>query len=188
VHQTNRHRTAESLTSGLKANGVESGSVEEYGGGEADARCIQGLVKVKSVRSEQGTKGVAQAPATANPAKRVLLVEDDPDQREVLAIALGEVAEVIGAGNGSEAMTIASRTAFDVCVLDLTLPDVSGYELVARLSELQRERRPVMIALTGYGRPEDAARVKAAGFQHHVVKPADLAELMRLIRQAEHQT
>jgi CheY-like chemotaxis protein len=120
----------------------------------------------------------------ANGAKRVLLVEDDADQREVLALALGEIAEVVEARTGSEAMALAAGTAFDVCILDLSLPDISGLELVARLSEIQRERRPMMIALTGYARPEDAARVAAAGFQHHVVKPADLAELRRLINQA----
>jgi CheY-like chemotaxis protein len=139
---------------------------------------------VKSPGSEEGTKAVTRRPDAGKVVKRVLLVEDDPDQREVLALALGDIAEVVGARNGSEAMAIAADSAFDVCILDLSLPDVSGYVLVGRLIELQVGRRPVTIALTGYGRPEDAARVKAAGFAHHVVKPADITELLRLISEA----
>jgi CheY-like chemotaxis protein len=139
---------------------------------------------VKSPGSEEGTKGIAERPEADRVVKRVLLVEDDVDQREVLALALGDIAEVVGARNGSEAMAIAAHSVFDVCILDLSLPDVSGYELVGRLLELQGECRPVTIALTGYGRPEDAARVKAAGFAHHVVKPADITELLRLISEA----
>ena len=79
---------------------------------------------------------------------------------------------------------MASSRRFDVCILDLNLPDISGYDLVGRLLELQGERRPVMIALTGYGRPEDVARVKSAGFNYHVVKPADIDALQRIISQA----
>lgn len=114
--------------------------------------------------------------------KRVLVVEDDPEQRELLVIALSELdAEVLGAQDGSEAIKLASENPFDICILDLNLPDMTGYDLVGRLFEIHDENRPVTIALTGFGRPEDTERVKQAGFDHHIVKPADIAKLQRII-------
>jgi signal transduction histidine kinase len=123
------------------------------------------------------------APKTKTSAtKRVLLVEDDPDQRELMVMALAELdAEVFGAKDGAEAITLATANKFDVCILDLNLPDATGYDLVARLLAIHAHDRPVTIALTGFGRPEDKERVKRAGFDHHIVKPADIVRLQRLI-------
>lgn len=64
-------------------------------------------------------------------------------------MALSEIDAEVVAEDGSEAEAMASRRRFDVCILDLNLPDISGYDLVGRLLELQGERPPVMIALTG---------------------------------------
>jgi signal transduction histidine kinase/ActR/RegA family two-component response regulator len=114
--------------------------------------------------------------------RRVLLVEDDPDQRELLQLALSETgAEILAAKDGAEAVRLASNGRFDVCLLDLNLPDVSGYDLCQRLLEIHSKRRPLLIALTGFGRPEDESRVMAAGFDHHMVKPPDIAMLQKLI-------
>jgi CheY-like chemotaxis protein len=62
---------------------------------------------------------------------------------------------------------------------------MSGYDLLQQVLALHSERRPVTIALTGFGRPEDAARVKAAGFDHHIVKPADISLIQQIISQSE---
>jgi signal transduction histidine kinase/ActR/RegA family two-component response regulator len=117
---------------------------------------------------------------------RVLFVEDDPDQRELLQIALSETgAEILATKDGAEALRLASKAHFDVCLLDLNLPDMSGYDLCQRLLEIYAERRPLLIALTGFGRPEDKSRVMAAGFDHHIVKPPDIAMLQKLILSAD---
>jgi signal transduction histidine kinase/ActR/RegA family two-component response regulator len=155
-----------------------------------------GTIKAVSEGPEKGTEVVVQLdciqsenPESAAPqksTKRVLLVEDDPDQRELLAATLREpTVDVVVAKDGSEAVAIVAREAFDVCILDLNLPDISGHELAGRMLKLHRLRKPKMIALTGYSRPEDAARIKASGFHHHLVKPADIQELQRLISQAD---
>ena len=118
--------------------------------------------------------------------RRVLFVEDDPDQRELLQLALSETgAEILAARDGAEAIRFASKRSFDVCLLDLNLPDISGYDLCQRLLEIHGERRPVLIALTGFGRPEDESRVTAAGFDHHIVKPPNIAMLQKLILAAD---
>jgi DNA-binding response OmpR family regulator len=74
-----------------------------------------------------------------------------------------------------------SAMPIDVCLLDLNLPDISGYDLCQRLLEIHAERRPLLIALNGFGRPEDESRIMAAGFDHHMVKPSDIAMLQKLI-------
>jgi signal transduction histidine kinase len=146
-----------------------------------------GTIEVKSDGPDKGTEFVvrlacAAAAESSAPQKRMLLVEDDPDQRELLSLALrGFDGEVIAAKDGAEAIAIAASHPFDICILDLNLPDTTGYELAARLLQIQNCRRPLMIALTGYGRPEEIARVKASGFQHHLVKPAKIEDLQRLI-------
>src|SRR5579875_882432 len=149
-----------------------------------------GTIQARSEGIEKGTEVTVRLPLLAsqlsdNGGKKVLLVEDDPDQRELMLLALSEIdAELLGARDGSDAIALARGTNFDICILDLNLPDISGYDLVARLRDIQRDNHPLMVALTGLGRPEDAARAKSAGFQHHLVKPVDLDQLKRIIAEA----
>ena len=115
-------------------------------------------------------------------AVRVLLVEDNPDQREMMLLALSDgAAHIVGATDGADALAQVSDKRFDIYILDLNLPDVSGYELAGRILELHRDSRPILVALTGYGRREDAAKVMEAGFDHHLVKPAEIESLQRII-------
>ena len=66
-------------------------------------------------------------------------------------------------------------------VLDIGLPDMSGYELAGRLLAIHGENRPLLIALTGYSRPEDITITKASGFDYHLAKPSDIEELERIV-------
>jgi signal transduction histidine kinase/CheY-like chemotaxis protein len=149
----------------------------------------EGTIEAASEGLDKGTAVTVRlplaedAPKTRTVAmKRVLLVEDDPEQRELMVMALSEGdAEVLGAMDGAEAIKLASENRFAVCILDLSLPDTTGYELVGRLLEIHDNNRPVTIALTGFGRPEDTDRVKRAGFDYHIVKPADISRLQRII-------
>ena len=67
-------------------------------------------------------------------------------------------------------------------MLDIGLPDIDGYEL-ARLLRDKRAPARAFIALTGYGRPEDQALSRAAGFDHHLVKPVDADVICRLLQE-----
>jgi CheY-like chemotaxis protein len=74
----------------------------------------------------------------------------------------------------------------DIVVLDIGLPMLSGYEVCKRMRKLPQTRHATLIAMTGYGQKEDLARAFEAGFDHHLVKPADPRELLRLIGRPLH--
>ena len=65
--------------------------------------------------------------------------------------------------------------------LDLGLPDMSGYEVAKRVRETPTGREITLVALTGYGQPEDLERTRRAGFDHHIVKPAIPDEILTLL-------
>ncbi len=121
-----------------------------------------------------------EAPAPP-PSRRILVIEDNPDGREVLRLLLGmwghhvEVEE-----DGHRGLGKALSWRPEVAVVDIGLPFLDGYE-VARRVRAALGRGVLLIALTGYGSPEDRALAFAAGFDHHVTKPADPEELQRLL-------
>jgi len=121
------------------------------------------------------------APVAAAPSKRrqILLVDDNDDARMLLADVLatfGHRVEV--AGDGPAALAILEVFAPDVAILDIGLPGMDGYELAARIRDLPGHKALRLLALTGYGQPEDARRTKDAGFDVHLVKPIDFQSLL----------
>jgi CheY-like chemotaxis protein len=113
--------------------------------------------------------------------KRILVIEDNDDGREMLASALRlQGHEVFEAATGRAGIEHATLYPIDVVLLDIGLPDILGYE-VAR--ELRRKAGPNMrlIAITGYGGATDRARSKEAGFHAHLLKPIDPAGLMAVL-------
>ncbi len=134
---------------------------------------------------EQGYNGVAAVlPPHSRPAAplRILIVEDQADTAESLAMLLrleGHEAET--APNGAVALQRAAVGGPDVVLLDLGLPGMDGYEVARRLRAQQAGRRPLLIAMTGYGREEDRRRSAEAGIPLHWLKPVDPDLLLRLL-------
>jgi signal transduction histidine kinase len=115
-------------------------------------------------------------------ARRILIVEDNADARESLAVLLRLAGqEVYEAANGMEALRVASTVSPDMALIDIGLPDLDGYELARRLKAEAATRGVRLVALTGYGGPEDRRRALAAGFDEHIAKPVAAAALERLI-------
>jgi CheY-like chemotaxis protein len=69
-------------------------------------------------------------------------------------------------------------------LLDIGLPDIDGYELARQLRLRPSLAKSMLVAVTGYGQPEDRQRTAAAGFSHHLVKPADMVRLLTLLEDA----
>jgi CheY-like chemotaxis protein len=122
-------------------------------------------------------------PALGAPrAARVLIVEDNRDAADTLQMLLdlsGHEATV--ANDGNTALAAARDGRFDLLLIDIGLPGLDGYGVAEAIRRDPTLRGATLVALTGYGRPEDRERVRAAGFDHHLVKPVDLAALTDVI-------
>jgi signal transduction histidine kinase/DNA-binding response OmpR family regulator len=124
---------------------------------------------------------VAAALAAPTAGKRVLVIDDNIDAAESIAVYLRlEGHEVRTVSDGPQAVAIAQVFAPHVAVVDIGLPGMNGYEVARRLRLKGQEAPALLIALTGYGQKEDRTRSTEAGFDHHFVKPAD----PRVIQQA----
>jgi signal transduction histidine kinase len=124
----------------------------------------------------------ARAPQTV-PAltRRVLVVDDNRDAADTLAHLLRQAgAPVQVAYNGPVALNLVESFAPDVVVLDLGMPGMSGLD-VARQIRKRPEPQPVLVALTGWGQSQDRELTRVAGFDHHLTKPVDFAELQALL-------
>ena len=130
-----------------------------------------------SARAAPGDSAPARARARGLPL-RVSIVDDNADAVATLADVLrlgGHTVEV--ASQGAVALERAGVDPADAYILDIGLPDMSGHELVARLRERIGGSRALFIALTGYGQAQDRVLSRAAGFDHHWVKPVDVERL-----------
>jgi CheY-like chemotaxis protein len=112
----------------------------------------------------------------------VLVVDDNVDAAETMAEllkCLGHSAAV--AFSASAALELARQSRPHLLFLDIGLPDMDGYELVRRMREAPETAQARIIALTGYGQPDDKARALQAGFDLHLVKPVGMDELISII-------
>jgi CheY-like chemotaxis protein len=122
---------------------------------------------------------------------RVLIVDDDADAREMLKVALHQYGAVVRVAESAEEAFAALETeAPDVLVSDIEMPDTNGYELIRRLrhSDQPELRRVPAVALTAYARTEDRVKALIAGFQTHVPKPVEPAELVTVIASLAQRT
>jgi CheY-like chemotaxis protein len=110
----------------------------------------------------------------------IVLVEDHTDSRKMLRLLLElEGYEVHDASDGGEGLDAIVNLQPDIALVDVGLPGMDGYEVARRARPDAPRTR--LIALTGYGQPDDVSRSTAAGFDAHVVKPIDPAALLRLL-------
>jgi PAS domain S-box-containing protein len=133
------------------------------------------------------TNLVAPEPAAGEPkgGLRILLIDDHEDTQRVLAGLLRRFGyEVSVAGGVKEALKIFSLQSIDAILSDIGLPDGSGYDII---SEAKRIRAVKGVALTGYGMSEDVRRSTEAGFDFHLTKPVDVAELRSVLHKLSSQ-
>jgi signal transduction histidine kinase/ActR/RegA family two-component response regulator len=123
---------------------------------------------------------------------KVLVVDDEPDTRELLRAGLGQCgAEVLAVGSAAEAFEAVGKSPPDLIISDIGMPGEDGYELMRRVRRLPAGAggRVPAIALTAYARVEDRMQALRAGYQMHVPKPVELAELaavaVSLVRRGE---
>jgi two-component system CheB/CheR fusion protein len=116
---------------------------------------------------------------------RVLVVEDNPDTRAVLAETLTMLAyQVLPAESGEEALALLAREPVDVILSDIGLPGMDGYQFLREVRRLPSAARLPAFAVTGYGEDSDVRRACEAGFVGHFVKPFALDTLDQHIRES----
>jgi len=122
------------------------------------------------------TQGVAAG------KRRVLVVDDNLDAAEGLAMLLGlRGHQVATAYDGFAAIDQARELRPEVVLLDIGLPRLDGFEVAKRLRAEHADRPMLLVALTGYGQERDRRRAHQAGFDHHLLKPVRLEVLELLL-------
>jgi CheY-like chemotaxis protein len=116
------------------------------------------------------------------PQRRVLVVDDNPDAADSLALLLRLAGQdVRTAYDGHRALLQAREFLPDLVLLDIGMPGMDGYEVARRLRSEARLQGARVVAVTGWGQEEDRRRSTEAGFDHHLVKPVDSMALERLL-------
>lgn len=128
-------------------------------------------------------------PKLARPApaasRKILVVDDLPASADTLKVLLELEGYVVRVANdGAAALEVAREFAPDVLILDIGLPGMDGFEVARQLRSRPESRDALLIALTGYGEAESRLKSQSAGFDHHVVKPADIDYLLSIVCQA----
>lgn len=118
--------------------------------------------------------------------RRILVVDDRRDQLRMLEALLTRLGhDVHTASSGAEALQLAAALHPDVVFSDIGMPDIDGYAIARRLRSDPELRHAFLVAVTGYGQPEDERRAYEAGFDRHFRKPVGLAELQQLLETPE---
>ncbi|MFC0679860.1 ATP-binding protein [Lysobacter korlensis] len=163
--------------------------VQLHGGSVTAASSGPGCGSTFLVSLPLHTAEIEPAPATHAPTGavpvhglQVLIVDDNEDAATTMADLLRlQGHDALVAHTGRQALELGRAHAFDAYILDVGLPDMTGYELAGSL-RAQGAGDAVFIAATGYGQSQDRELSRAAGFDHHLVKPVDSAELLDLLR------
>jgi PAS domain S-box-containing protein len=171
---------------------LHGGTVEasSEGPGQGSEFVVTLPLRQPSMSPAAGVSLPAGLPSNAKPAatplpapsRRVLVVDDNRDSAETLA----ELAELWGfevdtAFDGLQGLQRAEEWEPSLVFLDIGMPGLNGYEVARRLRQDVRFMNVTLVALTGYGQPEDIERSRAAGFDHHLVKPIDITQLEKLL-------
>ena len=162
---------------------LHGGSITALSDGPGQGSAFETLLPLANDQREQ-TSGAVPVPAEPkHQTRRILIIEDNFDVQQALT-TLCQVwgHEVAAASDGLTGLNRALALQPDLCLIDIGLPVIDGYEVATRLRSDPNGRNLFLVALTGYGDPEQKARAFEAGFNMHIVKPIDAAQLRKLLQ------
>lgn len=112
----------------------------------------------------------------------ILIVDDNENLAKTFAKFLSSLGhETLTAFNGREAMWILKKQKIKLVLLDITMPEMDGYQVAKKIREDDVLSKTVLVALTGHGKSQDKLKAREAGFDHHIEKPASLEEIRRIV-------
>jgi CheY-like chemotaxis protein len=142
------------------------------------------VVKVPCIVAEKSGGGASppHLETAGGNGRRLLVVDDNRDAADSLALLLGfDGHDVRVAYTGRQALEVAREFLPDVAILDLGLPDLSGYDVARQMRREPALAGVQLIALSGWGQDEHQQQAREAGFDQHLIKPADPDELLGLL-------
>jgi signal transduction histidine kinase/ActR/RegA family two-component response regulator len=171
------------LTLARRLTEMHGGTIEAQSAGLGQGS--EFVLRLPTLPGEPPATATVTAPVTVYDAvrRRVLLVDDNADSREALAMALSIAGhEVRVAVDGPSALAEAGQFQPEIALLDIGLPGMDGYELARRLKARSGDDGIILVALTGYGHEDDRRRGKESGFDHYLVKPASPESILAVLR------
>ncbi|MCW1912979.1 PAS domain S-box protein [Luteolibacter sp. GHJ8] len=162
---------------------LQGGSLEAKSGGLGKGSTFTLSIPTLQCR-EVDTKEREDRHSGASPLQgmKVLVADDNADALEALSLLLSTLgADVLAARGGSEAISVFQKSSVELILMDVGMPEVDGLQATKLIRSLDGGHRPIIIALTGWGRPEDRDATAEAGCNGHLVKPVKIAELESLI-------
>jgi signal transduction histidine kinase/CheY-like chemotaxis protein len=161
---------------------LHGGTVTASSAGEGHGSTF--TIRLKQIpAAEQRSRDSLPRERRARP-RRVLLIEDSADAREMLRMMLELAGHIVyDAADGARGLELVNVVRPDVGIIDIGLPVMDGYEVAKRIRDEPHGRHMLLLALSGYGASDDARRSAEHGFDYHLVKPVDPDRLTRLITQ-----
>jgi signal transduction histidine kinase len=161
---------------------LHDGRVEAHSAGVGQGAEFRVYLPCLQSSAQHDSSHAPEVHAASAVCRRLLIVEDNPDIADTTATMLAIAGHTVRcARDGAQAITEAQSFSPEVVLLDVGLPELDGYQVARHLRQLPQTRHALIIGLTGYGMPADRQRGREAGFDHHLLKPADPAELRTLI-------
>lgn len=155
-------------------------SVSSPGHGQGSTFVVE-LPRVTETNSSHALQAAGEALPSAEKSLSLMVVDDNEDAAQMLSLLLETIGhQVWVAHNARDALVTAQQVAPDILFLDIGLPDMDGYELANRLRKLKETTSSLLVAVTGYGQPEDKTKALEAGFDIHLVKPIKLGAVLSL--------
>jgi CheY-like chemotaxis protein/two-component sensor histidine kinase len=161
--------------------GTVHANSDGIGEGSEFCICLPRLAAPNGADDDDSSAAGMQAPG----ALRVMVVDDNVDAAQMLAALLEVQGHAVSVEyDGKGALERIRREPHEVLLLDIGLPDMDGYELARRLRSQPESAGATLVALTGYGQSQDRKEAEQAGFDHYLVKPADMDQVNEVLAEA----